>query len=180
MGHRANGEAKVTILDLRIASAVLICFLSSTLLNHLGIMFTVGETRLEIIQKMTACISCILVCQDTVAFSKTAGKNRLIITLIGGLTGILISLIDTFTRSEWLMGFLVASGVLLALYLCKRAGVPYVNARIGGVTCVLVACTPAGNSHVWYAVFRLVGTLYGALVSVLVTMAFARWGKNKN
>ncbi len=61
--------------------------------------------------------------------------------MVGGLCGMLVVWIDTLVNNEWLMVVLVAAGVLLTLILCKKAKVPYINARIGGVTFVLVACT---------------------------------------
>lgn len=72
---------------------------------------------------------------------------------------------------------MTAVGVLLSLFLCKCARVPYVNARIGGVTCVLVAGTLSGNARILYAVLRFVSTFYGALVSVIVTAVFAAFWK---
>ena len=75
-----------------------------------------------------------------------------------------VILIDQAAANEWLMPLMVAAGVLLTLYLCKAAGVPYINARIGGVTFVLVACTLPGTARIWYGVFRLVSTMYAVLV----------------
>ena len=55
---------RVSITDIRIMIAVGICVLTSTLLNHFGIKLSYGEMKLEIIQKITAAISCLLVTQD--------------------------------------------------------------------------------------------------------------------
>lgn len=162
----------ISCLDARIAVAVGICCLTATILNLLGAKFTYGEMRLEIIQKMTACISCLLCCQDTTQISKKAGINRLIITAIGGIVGIAVMWIDTLAANQWLLVLMVAAGVLLTLFLCKAAKVPYINARIGGVTFILVTCTLTGYARMWYAVFRFVSTLYGVLVVLLVTWAF--------
>ena len=109
---------------------------------------------------MTACISCLLCYQDSTHASVKAGINRVIITAIGGAVGILAVLVDG------------ALGVLLTLFLCKCAHVPYINARIGGVTFILVSSTLSGDARIWYAVWRLVSTVYGALVVVLVTWVF--------
>ncbi|MDC7287533.1 FUSC family protein [Blautia schinkii] len=162
----------ITILDIRIAAAVAICCITSTILNHFGLKLTYVEMHLEIIQKMTACIACLLCCQDTVTSSKKAGINRLIITAIGGAVGVGAVLLDNVLGNEWAMAAMVAVGVLLTLFLCKMAKVPYINARIGGVTFILVSCTLAGNARIWYAVLRFISTLYGALVVLLVTWIF--------
>ncbi len=168
-------KAGVTALDLRITVAVLLCVLTSTILNALNLKFPFGEMRLEIIQKMTAAIACLLCCQDNTKISLKAGVNRMIITAIGGLVGVLVTPIDTGLNNQWLMVLMVALGVLLTLFLCKVAKVPYINARIGGVTFVLVSCTLGGHARIWYAVFRLVSTLYGALMVLLVTWAWERF-----
>lgn len=167
-------KAGVTGLDLRIAAAAGICCLTAVILNHFGLKFVFGQMQLEVIQKMTACISCLLCCQDTVKVSFKAGRNRLIITAIGGLTAIAVILIDNAVGKDWLMVLMVTGGVLLTLFLCKCARVPYINARIGGVTFILVSCTLSGPARIWYGVFRFVSTLYGVLVVLLVTWVFER------
>ncbi|PWM75664.1 MAG: hypothetical protein DBX59_01415 [Bacillota bacterium] len=161
----------ITGLDLRIVLSVMICYLTATMLDMLGIRFVYADMRLEIIQKMTACISCLLCCQDTTRISYKAGVNRIIITAIGGLVGILVVLLDGIIGNQLVMVVLVALGVLATLFLCKCAHVPYINARIGGVTFILVSSTLNGNARIWYAVWRLVSTLYGVAVVTLVT-----WG----
>ena len=57
------------ILDIRIMIAVAICALTATILNRFGLKFTYGSMKLEIIQKMTACISCLLCAQDNICYS---------------------------------------------------------------------------------------------------------------
>lgn len=167
-------KTSVTWLDIRIAVAVMICALTATVLNVAGVKFTFGEMKLEIIQKMTVCISCLLVCQDTVEISKKAGINRLIITAVGGAVGILVILLDNAFGNQWLMVLLLGAGILLTLVLCKAAKVPYINARIGGVTFILVTCTISGPARIWYGVFRFVSTFYSVLVVLLVTWVFEK------
>ena len=173
-------KAGISKLDIRIAVAVAICSLTSTILNYLGFKFTYGEMHLEVIQKMTACIACLLCCQDNTKISYKAGVNRLIITAIGGMIGILVIFLDNLIGNQWIMVGLIALGILLTLFLCKAAKVPYINARIGGVTFVLVTCTLTGSARVWYGVFRLVSTFYGVLVVLLVTWCFEHFYKHKD
>lgn len=177
MGKPPVEEKKITLIDIRIAVSVLICLLTAEALNCLGLKIIFGNMQLEVIQHLTAAISCLLVCQQTVDISKKAAVNRLIITAIGGLLGILVTLLDTLIHNGWILAVMTAVGVLLSLFLCKCARVPYVNARIGGVTCVLVAGTLSGNARILYAVLRFVSTFYGALVSVIVTAVFAAFWK---
>ena len=46
---------------------------------------------MEIIQRMTSAIACLLVCQDNTALSRKAGINRMIITAIGGIAGVVVA-----------------------------------------------------------------------------------------
>ncbi len=166
-------EPKITILDIRIAVAVLICYLVSTILSNAGFLFTVGEKHIEIIQKMTSCIACLLCCQDNLAISRKAGVNRIIITFIGGLVGIGVVILDHFIGNEWFMAAMIFMGIIATLLLCKAAKVPYINARIGGVTFVLVTCTLQASERIYYGCFRFISTVFGVLVVMLVTWIFS-------
>lgn len=174
-------QSKLSIdrLDVRIAMAVAICYLSATILDVLNIKFTYGTMHLEIIQKMTACISCLLCCQDTQPISKKAGINRLIITAIGGIVAIAVIALDGLLQNRWLLVILVFIGILLTLFLCKAAKVPYINARIGGVTFILVSTTLTGSSRMIYGIFRFVSTFYGVLIVLLVGWIFSKLGGKK-
>lgn len=105
--------------------------------------------HLEILQKMTACIACLLCVQDNTKISRKAGVNRMIITAIGGIIGIGAAAADNAVGNPWFMTVLIFVGILLTLLLCKRAKVPYINARIGGVTFILVSCTFSGNARIF-------------------------------
>lgn len=173
-------KAGISRIDVRIAVAVAICSLTSTILNYMGLKFTYGEMHLEVIQKMTACIACLLCCQDNTKISYKAGVNRLIITAIGGVVGIVVIILDNLIGNQWIMVGMITLGILLTLFLCKAAKVPYINARIGGVTFILVTCTLTGSARVWYGVFRFVSTFYGVLVVLLVTWVLEHFYKSQN
>lgn len=165
-------EQKIaTGLDLRIVASVVIRCVVATTLSTLNVKFPVGEMQLDIIQMMTACISCLLCCQDRVDASKKAGITRVIVTAIGGVVGIgVVALHILLSSNPWLLIPLVGAGVLATLLLCKLAGVPYMNARIGCISFLLVACTLSGTARIFYALFRLISTVFGVLVVLLVTM----------
>lgn len=168
----------ISQLDVRIVISATICVLTATVLNMFDLKFTYGEGSLEIIQKMTAAIACLLCCQDDTKISWKSGINRMIITAIGGVIAIVVTLLDALFQNQIVFVFMIAIGLLLTLLFCKMAGVPYINARIGGVTFILVACTMAGNARILYAIFRLVSTLYGVLITMLVTWVFQKVCKN--
>ena len=177
--QQSNAKVSIDRLDVRIAVAVAICYLTGTILDVLNLKFTYGTMHLEIIQKMTACITCLLCCQDTQPISRKAGVNRLIITAIGGIVAIAVIALDDLIRNAWVMVALVFVGILLTLFFCKAAKVPYINARIGGVTFILVSTTLSGSARMVYGVFRFISTFYGVLIVLLVGWVFDRLSSKK-
>lgn len=158
------------MMDVRIAACVLVCLLTSNALTALDLRFAIGEMRLDIIQKATACISCLLCCQDTTTASRRAGAMRVLVTAVGAACGMAVVALDQMTGSNiWLLAVLMAVGLVATLCLCRLAGAPAFNARIGAISFLLVASTLTGTARLWYAVFRLISTIFGALVSWTVT-----------
>ena len=161
---------KPSMLDMRIAACVLVCLLTSNALTMLDLRFAVGEMRLDIIQKATACISCLLCCQDTAGASRKAGALRVLVTAVGAVCGMAVVVLDQLMGSNiWLLAVLMAVGLVATLCLCRLAGAPAFNARIGAISFLLVASTLTGTARLWYAVFRVVSTVFGALVTWIMT-----------
>lgn len=158
-------------LDVRIAVCVLVCCLASNVLTALNLKFPVGEMRLDVIQKVTACISCLLCCQDGVEASRKAGGMRVLVTAVGGACGMAVVALDLALGSNaWVLALLVAAGLVPTLCLCRLAGAPAFNARIGAISYLLVASTLTGSVRLWYTLFRLVSTVFGAAVVWAVTL----------
>ncbi|MDR1468395.1 MAG: FUSC family protein [Spirochaetaceae bacterium] len=124
-------------------------------------------------QAMTACIATLLCVQEGLKPSLKAGMVRLIVTAVGGLIGILVVLADVYAANHWVFIFLIMIGLVLTLFGCKLAGTPAFNARIGGVTFILVVLTKTGTDRIAYALFRLLSTLYGVAVVLIVTAVFS-------
>jgi uncharacterized membrane protein YccC len=165
-------KASVTQLDIRIGVSVLICVLTSTLLDLSGMFIHFDGVQFEIVQKMTSAIACILCCQDVVSATKTAGIYRMIITAVGGLTGIFVIYLDSLINNAIIMVLMIGIGIVLTLLLCKVCNVPYINARIGALTFVLVTCTFQGNARIMYGIMRFASTFYGVVIAIFVTWIF--------
>ena len=179
-GHDSTAPVALTPTDFRMAASVLVCCLVATILDAVGLQFPVGEMRISVIQKLTACIACILVSQDDARGSQEAGVTRLIITAVGGLVGFCAVMLNEWLGgSVWVLVPIVAVGVLATLLACRAARVPAFQARIGAVTFVLVACTLPGMARCWYALFRLVSTLFGVAVVVVVTRLWEQYLPSK-
>ena len=154
------------ILDLQIVIASGLCLLAAKWIPEF--------------QTMTACIATLLCIQDDVKTSGKAGLIRLIITALGGLAGILVILADNFFGNPLLFILLIMAGLLLTLCACKLAGIPAFNSRIGGVTFILVVLTKTGADRIYYALFRLLSTLYGVIAVIMVSVIFTFITKLKN
>ncbi len=163
-------KASITPLDLRLVISAMICYAIGMVVDDiLGIKFYWKGYSLDILQKMTLCISCFLVCQDDTDTSLHAGITRLKITFIGGAVGVLVIALDELAQNSWAMILFLGAGLLLTLFLCKLAKIPYVNARIGCATVIFVSCTIASTGRFWYGVFRLVSTIFAVIVCTAVT-----------
>lgn len=153
-------------LDVQMAVAIIICLLLSKVVPEF--------------QAMTACISVLLCVQDNMKISRKTGITRLIITAIGGVIGVLVVLIDIAVGNQWIFIILAAIGILLTMHFCKLAKVPYISARIGGVTYILVILTRIGTDRIWYALYRLLSTFYGVVIVLIVAWIFSViWKKRK-
>jgi uncharacterized membrane protein YgaE (UPF0421/DUF939 family) len=124
-------------------------------------------------QAMTACISTLLCVQEGVKPSVKAGIIRLMVTAVGGIIGILIVLLDDQAINQWLFVALIMLGIMAVLLGCRLTGIPAFNARIGGVTFVLVVLTKTDSERIAYALFRFLSTLYGVASVLIVTAVFS-------
>lgn len=158
-------KANISRLDLKIALAVAICLVTAKFV--------------PVIQYMAACFAAILCIQDEVKVSWKTGINRLILTAVGGGVGIIVILLDQVIQNEWIFILLVTLGIVLTLWGCKVARVPYINARIGGITFILIVMIASGTARIDYAIMRLLGTFYGVLVSLAITGFFGLFGRKK-
>lgn len=155
---KKNPKELIERKDFKIAIAVGLCLITSNFF--------------PMIQYMASCFSAIMCMQDEIKMSWKTAVNRMIITFIGGVCGILVVLIDNQIHNEWLFVALAVIGILLTLWGCKLSGVPYINAMIGCITFILVITVMPGEQRILYAVLRLLGTIYGAAVSIAVNAAF--------
>lgn len=144
--------------DFKIAAAVGLCLITAKFF--------------PIIQYMAASFAAILCMQDDVKLSWKFGVNRMIITLVGGIVGILVVILDNQIQNEWVFIALAIAGILLTLWACKLTGVQYINAMIGCITFILVIMVMPGQQRILYAGLRLLGTAYGVVVSLVINAIF--------
>jgi uncharacterized membrane protein YgaE (UPF0421/DUF939 family) len=158
MAKKANTPISISLIDVKIVLAVGICLLMAKVIPEF--------------QTMTACITTLLCVQDGGRESGKAGLIRLAITAIGGLVAVLVVLLDDMVGMPWLFAVMIMAGLFLTLMGCKLVRVPVFNARIGGVTFILVVLTKTGNDRIVYSLFRLLSTFYGVVAIMMVTAVF--------
>ena len=125
------------------------------------------------IQALAACTGAVMCVQDSKMASWGAGLNRIKGVLCGGLTGVAVVLIDNAINIDLVFYLLVGIGVVANLLLCKVVKLPFVQARVSCMSLMLVTLVLQNAARINYALGRLIGTLVGACVALLVSMAFS-------
>ena len=132
------------------------------------------------IQARAACTGAVMCVQDSRKASWGAGLNRVKGVLCGGLTGVAVVLIDNAVGIDLVFYLLVGIGVVVNLLLCKVVKLPFVQARVSCMSLMLVTLVLQDAARINYALGRLVGTLVGAVVALLVSMAFGALTRKEN
>ena len=160
--QRTEQKLCVTGLEMRIGFTIMLCMVVCEIAKELGLE----------IQSLAACTGVVMCVQTNTTESIRAGLNRLLGVICGGAVGIAIVLIDNFLSSSALFILLCGIGVVINLLICKVAKLPHIAGRVSCMTLLLVVLVLQGSMRIHYAVGRFVGTLCGAVISVLVACAW--------
>ena len=150
-------------IEIAIGAAVALTLLVCHLAGLLGLQ----------IQALAACTGAVMCVQDSKKASWGAGLNRIKGVLCGGIVGIAVVLIDNAVNMDLVFYLLVGIGVVATLLLCKAVKLPFVQARVSCMSLMLVTLVLQNAARINYAFGRLIGTLVGACVALLVSMTFA-------
>lgn len=150
-------------IDIAIGISVVACLLVCHAAGLLGFQ----------IQALAACTGAVMCTQDSRKASWGAGLNRIVGVICGGAVGIVIVLIDNAVNVDLLFYLMVGAGVVANMLLCKAAKLPFVQSRVSCMSLLLVTLVLQGGLRINYAFGRLIGTLAGACVALLVSMAFS-------
>ena len=150
-------------IEIAIGAAVALTLLVCHIAGMLGLQ----------IQALAACTGAVMCVQDSKKASWGAGLNRIKGVLCGGIVGIAVVLIDNAVNMDLVFYLLVGIGVVATLLLCKAVKLPFVQARVSCMSLMLVTLVLQNAARINYAFGRLIGTLVGACVALLVSMAFA-------
>ncbi len=157
-----NQKAAVTGLDIRIGIAIMLSLLVCHIASGLGFQ----------LQSLAACTGAVMCVQENGKASWKAGLTRLLGVVCGGAVGIVVVLIQSRFDNAYLFMILCGVAVVVNLLLCKVVKMPYVTARVSCMTFLLVVLVLQGTARINYAFGRFLGTLVGALVSLLVAVVW--------
>lgn len=161
--NETKNKTGIAPIEIAIGAAVVLCLLVCHVAGMLGWQ----------IQALAACTGAVMCVQDGKKASWGAGLNRVLGVLCGGLAGVAVVLIDNVVNVDILFYLLVGLGVIGNLLLCKVVKLPFVQARVSCMSLLLVTLVLQDAARMGYALGRLIGTLVGAGVALLVSMAFA-------
>ena len=151
-------------IDVEIGISIALCLLLAVFWKNL--------------QTLSACTAVLLCVQKNGPVSWKTGMTRMLITLMGGLSAMMVVFLDNAAgNNRFLFPCMAFFGILATFLLCKAVHVPYISCRIGCVTFVLVVLVaregPAAGRYL-YCLNRLIGTFAGVLIAFLVSWAFSR------
>lgn len=150
-------------LDAEIGLAVVLCLFVCHIASLLGIQ----------IQALAACTAAVMCVQESTKASWGAGINRILGVLCGGAVGVAIVWIDNSLQMPLLFYILCGCGVIGNLMLCRSLKMPPVQGRVSCMSLLLVVLVLQDSMRIGYALGRLGGTVCGAVLALLVSMAFS-------
>ena len=168
MSEQKN-TVKLEPMDIQIGATILISLLLCRWVNLLGI-------PLEGMVVSTGALMCV---QDSTKAAWSTSLTRMLGVFIGGLLGVIIALIDNAVDIPWVFYLMCSVGVVINLLVCKYFRMIYVQARVSALTLLLTVMVYGGVDRLDYATNRFIGSLVGALIALLVTVAFAQVRKRR-
>ncbi len=117
---------------------------------------------------ITAAVICL---QDSVSKSLSEGRNRVISTIVGGIYGLLFIVLGIHHKLL-INNFEIALSCILIIYICNLINKPELIIN-GLFVFILVVLVPANEmSPIHYAANRIIDTLIGIVIAVIVNRYF--------
>lgn len=122
-----------------------------------------------------ACLTVVFCVQDTVSNSINMAINRALGTVLGAVVGLLFLIIcrfftyniDIYIIRKFLVYLTIAIGIIIVIYLCnlikKTAAI-----NIACIIFLAVTTVHAFGNPIYYALNRIIETLFGIFVALLV------------
>ncbi|VYU57241.1 FUSC family protein [Clostridium tertium] len=122
-----------------------------------------------------ACLTTVFCVQDTVTNSVTIAINRGLGTILGAVIGLLFLIvcrfftynINVFIISKFLVYITISIGIIVVIYICNLIKKPGAI-NISCIAFLAVTTVHAFGNPIYYATNRIIETLFGILVGLLV------------
>lgn len=154
VANKSAGAKLISDVEIRIGLGLIVC------------LFLTGF--FPQIQRLAACTGVLMCTQDITKASWKSGLTRVEGVIFGGVIAIIVVLIDNAVGSNALFYVLCGIGMVCDLLVCQLAHMPKVTGRVSGITFCLVAFLAQGTGRIIYAGNRLIGTIAGALVALVI------------
>lgn len=115
-----------------------------------------------------ACIACIVCTQSTLGQTLRQGVSRLIGVAVGGTLGVLVLLLGPVLDMPWVKALALGCVCVAGVWFCLLLKRPAACAMACIVPCVILITEVAGDDRFYYAGARIVETVIGVLVALLV------------
>lgn len=158
-----KNNCRIELMDIQIGITILLCLVLCHVANQFGI-------TIEALAVSTGAIMCV---QDTTKSAYTTSLIRILGVVVGGLLGVTIVLLDNLINIPYVFYLMCALGVVANLLVCKLFRMVYVQARVSCLSLLLVVMVLEGVDRLEYATNRFIGSIVGAVIALLVSMAFS-------
>ncbi len=172
-------EKLLSNVEVRIGIGVALCLFLCNLLNYLLDTYLPGSTDYVEFQVLAACTGCLMCTQEDNNATFNSGKIRLTGVVIGGVVGIVVVLLDSLIGNDYIFWILCGIGIVVNLVLAKLAKMPGITTRVSAITFCLVVLLMPGTTRIIYALKRLIGTFFGALIAYLITVIWCAISKQE-
>jgi len=160
--QKQKNTVKIEWMDVLIGLTIVICLVFCHVLKQFGV-------NVEAMAVTTGALMCV---QDTTKSAWTTSLTRVLGVFWGGLFGVIVVLLDNAIGIPGILYLLCGISVIANLLVCKCFKMIYVQARVSCLTQILVVLCMEGADRLEYAFARFTGSLVGALLSLLITVAF--------
>ena len=158
---------------IKTALCVLICLLIYKLFYYLDTSFSVNSVvsffhdYIFGTSPSFACIASVICMQDTIENSVKFGMSRIIGSVLGGVTSVVLSLINAEIFSSRGDIFFCVSGVIFLIWLCNAIGKKEASS-ISVITFLLIIIGIDFARPLIAAVNRTSGTIIGAATAIII------------
>ncbi len=118
-----------------------------------------------------ACIACIICTQSTLGQTFYLGMSRLIGVLVGGALGTATLLLGPALDHFWLKTIILGAVCVAGVWLCLLIKRPTACGMACILPCVILITGVTGVTRYYYAVARMIETIVGLLVALVVNAA---------